>query len=102
MAARIPHLQYQSRLDREKVREFFIKYQDRLIYATDAGISEDSDAEKDAQYTHQVWLDDWKYFTSDEMLTSPNLDGEFQGLKLPKEVIDKIYRENAIHWFRIK
>jgi hypothetical protein len=102
MAARIPHLQYQSQLDREKVRQFLVKYSDRIIYATDSGISEESDPEKDAQYTHQVWLDDWKYFTSDEMLTSSNVEGEFQGLQLPKEVIDKIYRENAIHWFGIR
>jgi len=26
--------------------------------------------------------------------------GSFQGLKLPKEVIDKIYFHNAVKWFR--
>ena len=31
MAARICHLQYQSARDRDKVRDFIIKYQDRLI-----------------------------------------------------------------------
>src|SRR4051812_14616651 len=35
MAARLPHLQYQSATDWQKVHDFFIKYQDRLIYATD-------------------------------------------------------------------
>lgn len=102
MAARIPHLQYQSRQDREKVRDFFIKYQDRLVYATDSGISDDSDPENEKRETHNVWLSDWKYFATDETMTSPHVDGEFQGLKLPKKVIDKIYRENAIHWFGIQ
>ncbi|MGW8316658.1 MAG: amidohydrolase family protein [Bacteroidales bacterium] len=35
MAARIPHFKIQ---DRDKVREFIIKYQDRLLYGTDIGI----------------------------------------------------------------
>ena len=33
MAARMSQVQYQSVRDREKVRNFFIKYQDRLLYA---------------------------------------------------------------------
>jgi len=37
MAARICHLQYQSSKDRERVRNFCIKYQDRLLYGTDIG-----------------------------------------------------------------
>ena len=35
MAARICHLEYQSAKDRERVRDFCIKYQDRLLYGTD-------------------------------------------------------------------
>lgn len=101
MAARIPHLQHQSRLDREKVRQFFIKYQDRLIYATDSGISEDSNAENEKKELHTTWFNDWKYFVTDSTLSSPYVNGEFQGLKLPKKVIDKIYRENAVQWFRM-
>jgi len=37
--------------------------------------------------------DDWKYFVTDEILTSASVNGDFQGLKLPREVVDKIYRE---------
>jgi hypothetical protein len=33
----------------------------------------------------------------------PKVEGEFEGLKLPREVVDKIYRKNAEKWFpRIK
>ena len=39
MAARVCHFQVQ---DREKVRDFIIKYQDRLLYATDLVISDDN------------------------------------------------------------
>lgn len=101
MAARISHLQYQSRLDREKVRDFIIKYKDRLIYATDAGMSATSDPESTRRNLHERWMADWKYFVTDEMMTSPQVNGEFQGLKLPADVVDRIYRKNAVKWFNI-
>jgi hypothetical protein len=101
MAARVPHLQHQSISDRDKVRDFMIKYQDRIIYATDTGISEDSDPAEAKKYVHDRWLADWRYFVTDEKMTVEEVNGEFRGLKLPREVIDKIYRENAIRWFKI-
>ncbi len=101
MAARIPHLQHQTISNREKVRQFFIDYQDRLIYATDSGISEDSNPDNERKDLHNTWIKDWKYFVSDSTLTSPHVNGEFQGLKLPRNVIDKIYRENAKRWFKM-
>lgn len=102
MAARIPHLQHQSKSNREKVREFLIKYQDRIIYASDSDISPDSNPENAKKDLHATWLNDWKYFVTDETLSSPHVNGKFQGLKLPKEVVDKVYRINALKWFKIK
>ena len=102
MAARIGHLQFQTIKDREKIRNFFIKYQDRLIYATDSGISSESDPESSKKNLHKRWLADWKYFVTDETLTADEVNGTFPGLKLPKEVVDKIYRLNATHWFKIQ
>jgi len=102
MAARISHLQYQSKSNREKVRNFIIKYHDRLIYATDSGISSTSVPEESKNELHKRWLSDWKYFATDQSMTVNEVDGEFQGLKLPKTVMDDIYRNNAIKWFNIK
>jgi hypothetical protein len=34
-------------------------------------------------------------------MTAPEVNGDFKGLQLPKEVIDKIYYKNAVTWFRI-
>ena len=102
MAARISHLQYQSRIDREKVRNFMIRYKDRLIYATDAGMSAASDADGTKKNLHERWLADWKYFVTDETMTSSQVNGPFQGLKLPKDVIDHIYYKNAVRWFKIR
>lgn len=102
MAARICHLQFQSQKDREKVRDFFIKYQDRLIYGTDNGMSANDDPEETRTYTHEKWLEDWKYFVTDEAMSVREVNGDFQGLKLPKEVVDKIYYANAAKWFGIE
>ena len=42
-----------------------------------------------------TWLNDWRYFNTDEEMTVPQLNHPVQGLKLPKKVVDKIYRQNA-------
>ncbi len=102
MADRICHLQFQSQKDREKVRQFFIKYQDRIMYATDAGFDFPEDDNAAKSRLHDTWLEDWKYFVTDQKMTVSRVDGEFEGLKLPKEIIDKIYYKNAVRWFKMK
>lgn len=101
MAARIPHLQHLTQKDRERVREFFDRYQDRFIYATDLGIGVDSDPSERKKQVHDVWLADWKFFVTDDSLSSPHVNGGFRGLKLKKEIVDKIYHDNAVRWFKI-
>ena len=95
MAARVCHFQVQ---DREKVKAFIIEYQDRLLYATDMGVSENFSEEKKT-WLENEWHSDWAYFATDDMLTSRNLDGEFQGLNLPPKVLRKIYYGNAVRWY---
>jgi hypothetical protein len=102
MSARICHLQYQSAQDRKRVRDFCIKYQDRLLYGTDAGYSGSNNPEGFKKGMHDTWIDDWKYFTSNEEMTSGKFRGTFEGLQLPKEVINKIYRENAVKWYKME
>ena len=101
MAARICHLEYQSASDRNRVRDFCIKYQDRLLYGTDLSDEGSGTVQELSDNIHQTWIDDWKYFTSDEKMRSKSFRGEFQGLKLPKEVVRKIYSENAIKWYKL-
>lgn len=101
MAARISHLQHQTVLDRKKVRQFFIKYQDRLTYGSDSGISDTTNLIQQKKNLHETWLAHWKYFVTDGKMTAEEVKGEFKGLKLPKEIIDKIYRNNAVRWFKI-
>jgi predicted TIM-barrel fold metal-dependent hydrolase len=101
LSARICHLQYQSAKDRERVRNFCIKYQDRLLYGTDLAESGTGNGEGLAKRIHETWLDDWKYFTSKDEMTSDKFRGKFEGLQLPKEVVDKIFSKNAIKWYKL-
>lgn len=99
MAERISHFQYQAVTDWKKVHDFFIKYQDRLIYATDEGVREGAVPGEVIKRAHENWLRHWKFFTSGEKMKVPKVEKEFNGLKLPKTVVDKIYLKNAEKWF---
>lgn len=99
MAARMGQLFYQTRDNRDKVRDFFIKYQDRLLYGTDI-IDRGGDAELFQKRIHETWLHDWEYLITDNTMKSNLIEGEFKGLKLPKEVVDKIYSGNAQIWYQ--
>jgi len=91
MAARIGHLRNQSAEDWDRVRNFLIKYQERILYATDMSVSDvnlqDFNTKTESMYQH--WMNDWLYLATDTTLY------DIKGLMLPKEVIDKIYYENA-------
>ncbi|VAW27394.1 hypothetical protein MNBD_BACTEROID06-879, partial [hydrothermal vent metagenome] len=89
------HTQYLTQKDREKVRNFFIKYQDRILYATDFQENKVTVPSELEEHIMEVWLNDWKYFNTSEMVKVPQLDNPVQGLALPKQVVDKIYRLNA-------
>lgn len=98
MAARMGQLFYQTVDDREKVRNFFITYQDRLMYGTDI-IDRGQEKEGFQNRMHQTWLSDWEYLVTGNKMTSNLINGEFRGLKLPKEVVDKIYVGNVKKWY---
>jgi hypothetical protein len=101
MAARIVHLQVQAKDNWQKVHDFLLKYNGRLLYATDLFVDESSDAAEAMHNAHATWISDWKFFTSDEKMNSNQFDGSFNGMKLPKEVIDNIYNKNAQQWLGI-
>lgn len=101
MAARMGQLFYQTHFDREKVRAFFIKYQDRLLYATDMGAGESTQQAELWKEMHDTWYRDWRYFVTDATLTSNLVDESFNGLKLPRQVVDKIYYLNAKRWLGV-
>lgn len=99
MAARISHLQFQSVKNWQKVHDFIIKYQDRLIYATDRGVESTSNLIELEKSMHGTRVSDWRFFVTNDEMSVSDFDGRFNGLKLPGEVIDKIYHKNVEKWF---
>ena len=99
MAERVSHFELDAITNWQKTHDFFIKYADRLIYATDIIVEDASDPIETKKHAHDVRFTHWKFFTTDEKMTSSSVDGEFRGLKLPSDVIDKIYLKNAKKWF---
>jgi hypothetical protein len=84
--------------DWQKTHDFFIKYQDRLIYGTDRSVNNTDNPEGMRKGIHNSWLRDWKFFATDEIIPDPDVDGEVKGLKLPASVMDKLYSKNAERW----
>jgi len=95
LAARLVHLQLQSVADRDKVRKFFLAFQDRILYGSDLAGGHHQDDAALAVEAHEAWLADWQFLTGDAFLHSADFEGRFQGLALPRSVIDRIYRDNA-------
>ena len=89
-------MEYLMLAPREKVRNFLIQYQDRVVYGTDLEFLANEttpDALKDWQDTYAR---DWKFLATDQTL---QLRGrEIHGLKLPEPVLRRIYHDNAVHW----
>ncbi len=98
-AARMGEIQYQTIYNRDKVRDFFIKYQNRIMYATDTFQEPGMDKQKFQIDVHNKWISDWNYFTNNKTMSVSDLSSPFKGLKLPKKVVDKIYRTNALRIF---
>ena len=99
MAARLGQLQYQSQQDRQRVIAFLNKYQDRVLYGTDSGVGATAQTFERYEQIKRRWLRDWKYFNTDTMIKVPELDEPVQGLALPKQTVEKIYRINAQNLF---
>jgi predicted TIM-barrel fold metal-dependent hydrolase len=105
-AARMTNVQYQSHRDYEKVRSFFIRYQDRLLYGSDLTENPPSAAERAqnppmnpaADFTAEAdgfWRSDWQYLATGAVQHIEAINADVRGLALPKPVIDKIYYRNA-------
>jgi hypothetical protein len=99
LAARMGQVQFQSNQDREKVRRFFIRYQDRLLYGTDTAQNAVDKGRELRREAHETWLRDWRYLNTEETFKDPELDAPVHGLGLPRDVVRKIYSANAERWY---
>ena len=110
LAARMSNLQVQSNADVEKVRAFFIKYQDRILYGTDltesppdpAARAQNPPATNDfPAEADRVWRADWRYLATPLSQRVEAIQADAKGLNLPREVVDKIYWKNAERFFKL-
>jgi predicted TIM-barrel fold metal-dependent hydrolase len=93
-AARVPYLMLQPP---EKVRAFLIKYQTRVLYATDLDMMPEDDTAKKLAAWKVNYERDWKYFSTSE--TVEYMGHKVTGLALPAPVLRKLYHDNAVQWF---
>jgi predicted TIM-barrel fold metal-dependent hydrolase len=96
VSARTPELQ---RHPAAKVREFFVRYQDRLLYGTDADQytpGREPTAEERAAFVRRMeawYRRDFDYYAGQGMRTLGGRDVECLGL--PRAVLEKFYHRNA-------
>lgn len=95
LAERIVHLHLQAKDNWTAVRDFCIKYQDRIIYGTDVIDDGSAPADEIANRMEHLWNFHYDFFATDKTLEAPEFRGEFKGLNLPKEVVEKIFYLNA-------
>ena len=99
LAARLVHLEYQAAVKPRKVRQFLIRYQDRILYGSDEAYGPDDTDPKAVAAVHADWVADWRFLATSAVLHSPDFAESFAGMHLPRRVIDKIYRRNAESMF---
>lgn len=101
LAERIVHIQYQALFDWQKVFNFFIDYQDRIIYGTDIIIKKILGTNELKKYLDERYQLDWTFFAENQPMRVPEVKGVFKGLGLPTEVLQKIYYSNAVKTYDI-
>jgi predicted TIM-barrel fold metal-dependent hydrolase len=103
IAARIPEF---GRHDPEKLHDFFIRFQDRILFGTDLGVMPGSLMLGSSGNEEPVLEDAKKYYerhfeffeTDKKSIDHPTpIQGDWKvnGINLPYEVLDKLYRFNA-------
>ncbi len=94
-----------ARQDSEKVRAFFEKYQDRIMFGSDFGNGIPQDSMAPAQLQEEKMNLDvnydrlWKYLSSTD---SVELRGRTtRGLGLSNDVLNKVYYQNVVNFLKI-
>jgi predicted TIM-barrel fold metal-dependent hydrolase len=109
-AARVPEI---GRQPPEKMRQFFEKYQDRILFGTDLGVG---DTPEDTMYGStgaepstsadevRFFTQTWRYFETDgRQMESPTpIQGRWRinGIQLPEPILRKVYYDNAAKLLR--
>jgi hypothetical protein len=97
--SRMPDIYLHAKNNWNKTRDFFLKYQDRLLYATDVQVGLPKDKQEMKKRAHESRVFYWTFFVSDQSFNKEGI-GSFKGLHLPRAVVDKIYYGNAKRLFK--
>lgn len=101
LAERIVHIQHQAGTNWQKVHDFFIQYQNRIIYGADV-ITNDANRNNGLEaYLDKRYQMDWDFFANDHSIAVPEVKGSFRGLCLLPPVLQKIYHTNAKRNYKI-
>jgi hypothetical protein len=92
-AARIKDLMLQPR---DKVRDFLVRYQDRVLYGTDLVFMPWDDPVAVTARIEAEYARDFRYFATEEVVSLDTR--QVRGLALPQEVLRKLYHDNALRW----
>ena len=102
ISARLGDLMYQ---DGERVREFFDRFADRILFGTDIvartphSSLTPSDRAQQIATLEDSYADHFRYFNTDEVLT--HRGATTRGIHLSDEVLEKFYRANARQWYAL-
>lgn len=102
-AARVPEI---GRKDPTTMHDFFVRFADRILYGSDTGVTPDGltlgsrGEDHDPPSRAHAFFDlQWRYFETDARhLASPTpIQGHWtiNGIHLPREVLEKLYHQNA-------
>lgn len=100
MSARLLDLALQ---DAGKVRPFFLKYQDRILFGTDMGTwglasaMPESRRERLRQEFTNSYEEHYRYLENEGPMRIS--EREVVGIGLPADVLEKLYRANARRWY---
>lgn len=89
-------MEYLMGMPREQLRDFLIKYQDRVLYGTDLDVLASAKTSETLKEWQSTYARDWEFFATGDRMTIENK--EVRGLNLPQSVLEKIFRENARRW----
>lgn len=104
IAARVPEF---GRHNAKKMHDFFVKYQDRILFGTDIGIHSDSlwlgskgfEEEPSDEDAVEFYRKHYKYFETNavqmEHMTPVQGNWKIDAIDLPIEVLEKLYYKNA-------
>ena len=84
-AERMGQLQFQSLTNWQKVHDFFIKYQDRIMYGTDVQAIQSDNPDSVKKRTHDVWTRDWTTLLQAIAFSLPLSTKNLKAFNFPKK-----------------